>query len=314
MSKVYDVLILGGGPAGLAAGLYAGRATLSAAIVEEGKDGGQIALTSEVENYPGCMPAGESGPELIARFTEQAKRFGVDRISDSIVSVDLEGDIKTVKGKDGEYQGRTVILATGAKSRQIGCPGEKEFSAKGVSYCATCDGNFFEDMEVYVVGGGDSAVEEAMYLTNFARKVTIIQQFTYLTAAKAYQERAARNDKIEYLLGYEVQKMEGDGVLQSMVIKNMETGELSTLTCDEEDGMFGCFIFIGTIPQTQLYKGQIELDKYGYIPAGEDMKTSIPGVFAAGDLRSKTVRQVVTAASDGCIAAIQAEKYLAAQE
>jgi len=311
MNEIYDVLILGGGPAGLSAGIYAGRARLSVAIIEKGRDGGQIALTNDVENYPGCDPEGESGPELIKRFTQQAKRFGVKRVSDTIESVNLKDTIKIVHGHKNDYKARTIIIATGASPRKIGCPGEKEFSGKGVSYCATCDGNFFEELQVYVVGGGDSAVEEAMYLTNFARQVTIIQQFPYLTAAKSIQERARRNPKIEYLLGYEVQSMSGDEILQSMTIKNMATGELTELEADEDDGMFGCFIFIGMIPETDLYKKQITLDDSGYIITDEDMRTEIPGVFAAGDLRVKSVRQVVTAAADGCIAAIQAERYLA---
>lgn len=311
MDTIYDVLIIGGGPAGLTAGLYAGRAKLTAAIIEKGQDGGQIALTNDVENYPGCNPEGESGVELIKRFSRQAERFGVVRYADTVVSVALEDEIKIVNGHDGQYRARTVVIANGAYPRKLGCPGEQEFTGKGVSYCATCDGNFFEDLEVYVVGGGDSAVEEAMYLTNFARKVTIIQQFPYLTAAKTIQERAKRNNKIEYLLGYEVQSLEGDGLLQKLTVKNMETGELTTLEADEDDGMFGCFVFIGSIPETGIYQGQITLTERGYIPTDEDMRTNLPGVFAAGDLRDKSVRQVVTAAADGCIAAMQAEKYLA---
>ena len=192
MSKIYDVIILGAGPAGLAAGLYAGRSRLSTLIVEKGKDGGQIAITDEIENYPGQIVEGESGPSLIERMTQQCEKFGVERVSDVINDVVLEGDVKKLISAKGEYCGKTVIIATGAFSRPIGCKGEKEFMGKGVSYCATCDANFFEDFEVYVVGGGDSAVEEAMYLTKFARKVTIIHRRDELRAANPFRKKRSR--------------------------------------------------------------------------------------------------------------------------
>ena len=310
MSKIYDVLILGGGPAGLAAGLYAGRSRLSTLIVEKGVDGGQIAITDEIENYPGQLVEGESGPSLIARMTEQVKRFGVERAVGIIKEVQLEGDVKKlIDSKGNEYLGKTVIIASGAFPRQIGCKNEGKFVGKGVSYCATCDANFFEDFEVYVVGGGDSAVEEALYLTKFARKVTIIHRRDELRAAKSIQEKAFNNDKIDFFWDTVVEELHGDDILSGMTIKNTKTGELRRVDADEEDGMFGVFGFIGTLPNSALFEGILDME-YGYIKTDEDMRTNIPGVFAAGDIRVKSFRQVVTAAADGAIAAHQVEKYI----
>ena len=309
MSKIYDVIVLGAGPAGLAAGLYAGRSRLSTLIIEKGKDGGQIAITDEIENYPGQTVEGESGPSLIARMTRQAEKFGCERVSATITEAVLEGDVKKIVTTDGEYQSKTVIIATGAHARPIGCKGEKEFMGKGVSYCATCDANFFEDFEVYVVGGGDSAVEEAMYLTKFARKVTIIHRRDELRAAKSIQEKAFKNDKLFFMWDTVVEEVGGDGIVSEMTVKNVKTGEITKIEADEDDGMFGVFGFIGTIPNSELYEGQVDMER-GYIITDADMKTNIPGVFAAGDIRVKSLRQVVTAAADGAIAATQAEKYI----
>ena len=310
MSKIYDVVILGAGPAGLAAGLYSGRARMSTLIVEKGKDGGQIAITDEIENYPGQIVEGESGPSLIARMTEQCEKFGVDRVSDTINQVVLEGDVKKLISAKGEYCGKTLIIATGAFARPIGCKNEKEFMGKGVSYCATCDANFFEDFEVYVVGGGDSAVEEAMYLTKFARKVTIIHRRDELRAAKSIQEKAFKNEKLHFMWDTVVEEVNGDGILSEMTVKNVKTGELTKIEADEDDGMFGVFGFIGTIPNTKIFEDTNLTLEYGYIPTDANMHTNIPGVFAAGDVRVKSLRQVVTAAADGAIAATQAEHYI----
>ena len=311
MSKIYDVIVLGAGPAGLAAGLYAGRSRLSTLVVEKGKDCGQIAITDDIENYPGQIVEGESGPSLIARMTQQCEKFGVERVSDVINAVELEGDVKKLKSAKGEYCGKTVIIATGAFARPIGCKGEKEFMGKGVSYCATCDANFFEDFEVFVVGGGDSAVEEAMYLTKFARKVTIIHRRDELRAAKTIQEKAFKNEKLHFMWDSVVEEVGGEGILSWMKVKNVKTGEVTTIEADEEDGMFGVFGFIGTLPSTKIFEGTpLQLDERGYIPTDVDMHTNIPGVFAAGDVRVKSLRQVVTAAADGAIAATQCEKYL----
>ena len=309
MSKIYDVIILGAGPAGLAAGLYAGRSRLSTLIIEKGQDGGQIAITDEIENYPGQNVEGESGPSLIARMTEQAKKFGAERVSDVIKSVELNGDVKKLVGNKGEYEAKCVIIATGAFPKPIGCENEGKFTGKGISFCATCDASFFEDFEVYVVGGGDSAVEEAMYLTKFARKVTIIHRRDELRAAKSIQEKAFANPKISFLWDTVVTKVDGDELLSSMTVKNVKTGEETVIEADEDDGLFGLFGFIGYNPNSQLFEGMIEMQN-GYIVTDADMHTNIPGVFAAGDIRVKSLRQVVTAAADGAIAAMQAEHYI----
>ncbi|MBE5994838.1 MAG: thioredoxin-disulfide reductase [Paenibacillaceae bacterium] len=306
--KVYDVVIVGGGPAGLSAGLYAGRARLNALLIEKDKDGGQIVITSEIENYPGCLPE-ESGSTLVERMTKQVEKFGIERTSDCIESVDFSGDIKVLKGKRNEYHAKTVIIATGAYPKPIGCPGERELIGKGVSYCATCDGNFFEDFEIYVVGGGDTAVEEALYLTKFGRKVTIIHRRDELRAAKSIQEKAFNNPKVDFMWDSVVKEIKGDGMVQSMSVENVKTGEVTDIVADEEDGTFGIFGFIGYLPQSKCFEGSLDME-YGYIRTNENMETNIPGVFAAGDIRIKSLRQVVTACADGAIAAVMAEKYI----
>ena len=313
MSKLYDVIILGAGPAGLSAGLYAGRYKLSTLIIEKSQDGGQISITDEIENYPGqVIDTDESGSSLVARMTAQAAKFGCERASANIVSVELEGDIKKLTDAAGNvYEGRTVIIASGAHPRPIGCKNESDYVGKGISFCATCDANFFEDLEVYVVGGGDSAVEEAIYLTKFARKVTIIHRRDALRAAKSIQEKAFANDKIEFMWDSVVEEVGGDEILTKMLVKNVKTGEITTIEADEEDGLFGLFGFIGLIPNTELFADSKLNMENGYIVTDEDMHTNIEGVYAAGDVRKKSLRQVVTAAADGAIAASQAEHYLA---
>lgn len=309
MDKIYDVIILGAGPAGLAAGLYTGRSRLSTLIIEKGQDGGQIAITDEIENYPGQMVEGESGPSLISRMTKQAEKFGAERVSDTVDSVELEGPVKVLHGKKDTYQCRALIIATGAFPKPIGCKGEKEFMGKGVSYCATCDASFFEDFEVFVVGGGDSAVEEAMYLTKFARKVTLIHRRDELRAAKSIQEKAFKNDKLFFLWDTVVEELHGDDLLSGMTVKNVKTGELTRIDADEEDGMFGVFGFIGYNPRSELFEGKLDMEN-GYIKTDDNMHTNIEGVYAAGDIRVKSLRQVVTAAADGAIAAMQVEHFI----
>ena len=313
MDKLYDVIILGAGPAGLAAGLYSGRYRLSTLIIEKAKDGGQIAITDEIENYPGQMVEGESGPSLIARMTAQAEKFGAERASDTITKVELEGPVKKLYGTKDTYQCKTLIIATGAFPRPIGCKREGEFMGKGVSFCATCDANFFEDLEVYVVGGGDSAVEEAMYLTKFAIKVTIIHRRDELRAAKSIQEKAFKNPKLHFMWDTVVDELLGEDILSGMIVKNTKTGELTRIDADEEDGLFGLFGFIGYNPRSELFEGMLDMD-HGYIKTDDNMHTNIPGVFAAGDIHVKALRKVVTAAADGAIAAMQAEKYVSEHE
>ena len=245
----------------------------------------------------------------MARFTAQAAKFGCDRVSDTIKEVQLEGKVKKLIGVKGEYEGKTVILATGAFPRPIGCKNEGQFVGKGISFCATCDANFFEDFEVFVVGGGDSAVEEAMYLTKFARKVTIIHRRDELRAAKSIQEKAFKNPKMNFMWDTVVEEVQGDELLNKMILKNVKTGELTTYEADPDDGLFGLFGFIGMIPNSTLFEGIIDMER-GYIKTDENMHTNIEGVYAAGDIRVKSLRQVVTAAADGAIAAMQAEHYL----
>jgi thioredoxin reductase (NADPH) len=309
MENLYDVIIIGSGPAGLAAGLYASRAKMKTLILEKNKVGGQIVTTNEVANYPGSVPEA-TGPKLIARMVEQAEEFGAERKKDTIVDVDFTQKIKVVKGEKEEYKSKAVIIATGATPRPIGCPGEKELTGKGVSYCATCDADFFTELEVFVIGGGDSAVEEAMYLTKFARKVTVVHRRDELRAAKSIQEKAFKNEKLDFMWDTVVEELKGDGILESIVFKNKKTGEVSEYLADEEDGTFGVFPFIGFLPFSEVFKGKIELDQGGYIPTDANMKTNVEGVFAAGDIRVKSLRQVVTATADGAIAAVSAEKYI----
>ena len=308
--KIYDVIVLGAGPAGLAAGLYAGRSCLSTLIIEKGQDGGQIASTNEIENYPGQIVDGESGLSLVTRMSEQAAKFGAERVSDAVTEISVEGEVKILRSAGNEYQARNIIIAVGARTRPIGCKGEKEFIGKGISYCATCDANFFQGLEVYVVGGGDAAVEEAMYLTKFARKVTVIHRRNELRAAKSIQEKAFHNPKMDFLWDSVVEEVHGDGVLQGMTVKNVKTGEKRKIEAALEDGMFGMFGFVGTVPNSQIFAGMVEMDERGYIITDEDMHTNIPGIYAAGDVRSKSLRQVVTAVADGAIAAIQVERSL----
>lgn len=308
MEKIYDVIILGGGPAGLSAGLYAGRSCLKTLLVEKGAPGGQIALSADVENYPGQMLEGETGYSLSARMAGQCERFGVERVTDTIRETQLDGEVKVLVGEKDEYRSKTVILATGASPRPIGCENEKEFTGRGVSYCATCDGAFFRGLEVCVAGGGDSAVEEAIFLTRFARRVTVIHRRDTLRAAKSIQERAFTNPKIRFLWDSVVARVDGDEAVSAVTVRNVKTGEMTVLRAGEE-GMMGLFGFVGYRPNTELFAGQLALEN-GYIPTDPDMRTEIPGVFAAGDVRVKSVRQVVTAASDGAIAAIQAERFI----
>lgn len=302
--KIYDVMILGAGPAGLTAALYAARGGLSVLVIEKGIDGGQIAATDMIENYPGQVLEGESGESLSKRMAFQAERFGAVKVQDVITEAVLEQEVKEFRGQKDTYQARYVILAMGASARPVGCKGEEQYKGSGISYCATCDGNFFTGLEVYVAGGGDAAVEEAVFLTRFARKVTIVHRRNQLRAAKSIQEKAFRNPKIAFLWDSVVEEAFGEGVLQGLVIRNVKTGELTRIEADPADGMLGLFGFVGNIPNSSLVKGIVDMDEKGYIRTGEDMHTSLREVYAVGDIRVKSVRQVVTAAADGAVAAV----------
>jgi len=304
MSKVYDVAIIGGGPAGLAAGLYASRSRMSAAIVEKSKWGGQASTTEELENYPGSIEM-PTGPKLMERMKDQAKAFGTELIKDEVTGFDITDKIKIVKlGNGKNISAKSIIIATGAQPMLLGVQGEMELRGKGVSYCATCDADFFTELEVVVVGGGDAAVEEALYLTRFAEKVTIVHRRDEFRAAKSIVEKATSNDKIDIIWNTVVEEIYGDGIVEGIKLKNVKTGEVKDFRTD------GVFIFVGTRPISELSRGIVEMDQKGYIKTDEEMKTSVDGIFAAGDVRIKSLRQVITAASDGAIAAVNAEKYI----
>lgn len=309
MEKIYDVIIIGGGPAGLAAGLYAARGKMSTLVLEKEKAGGQMSSTNEIANYPGSIP-NATGPSLTARMLEQCKEFGAEFRKDNVKEVQLQDKIKKVIGEEETYQAKAVIVASGATPRLLEVPGEEKFIGKGVSYCATCDADFFTGLEVFVIGGGDSAVQEAIHLTKFARKVTIVHRRDTLRAAKSIQDKAIKNPKMEFLWNTVVEEIKGEGIVETIVLKNVKTGEIREYHAHKEDGTFGIFVFVGYLPKTQLFEGSLDMDSAGYIITDEDMKTNLPGVFAAGDCRVKSLRQVVTAVNDGAIAAIHAERYI----
>lgn len=304
---MYDLIILGAGPAGLSAGLYAGRAKLNCLIIEKAVPGGQISSTSFVENYPGSMED-PTGMALAERMREQASEY-CKILSANVTKVELEGKVKKIHTKDGSiYEAKAVIIATGASHRNLDVKGEKEFASRGVSYCATCDGPFFTDLDIFVVGGGDSALEEALYLTKFAKSVTIIHRRDSFRASKIVVDKCENNEKIKFQYDSVIKEIKGDNQAKSIIIENVKTGEEKALKSDDNQPI-GVFIFIGYLPQTEIFQGQIEMEN-GYIKTDEDMKTNLEGVFAVGDTRVKKVRQMVTATSDGCIAAVIANRYL----
>ena len=311
--KVYDLIIIGAGPSGLSAGIYAGRALLDTLIIEQGQDGGQILQTAEIENYPGSELE-ESGATLIDKMTAQIKKFGIEKVYDTVKEVSLEGKIKTISCDRESYQAKSVIIAGGASAKPIGCTGEEDFLGRGISHCGTCDGPFFKGLHVFVVGGGDAALEEAIYLTKFARKVTVVHRRRILRAAKSIQERAFKNEKIDFMYHTIIKEVRGDGLLESMKVENVKDGSIAEIKADLNDGTFGIFVFIGYKPATESYQGKLNLNEKGYIITDADMKTNVDGVFAAGDIREKSLRQVITAAADGAIAAVQAGKYIEEME
>ena len=309
MAEHFDLIIIGSGPGGLAAALYAARGRMKTLVLEKGQNGGQAAITHLIENYPGSIED-PTGPKLTHRMLEQAKSFGAEIRKDEVLDVDFSGKEKVVKCKNGEYTAKAVVIATGATPRKLDAPGIRELSGKGISYCATCDADFFKDLEVYVIGGGNSAVEEAIYLTKFARQVHIVHMLDHFQCESIVLEKAKAVPNLDIRIRTVVEEVKGDGILESIVFKNLDTNEVYEVEADEEVGTMGLFIFIGYQPQTELFKGKVEIDQYGYIVAGESTETNVPGVFVAGDCRVKEVRQVVTATADGAVAAIMAEKYI----
>jgi thioredoxin reductase (NADPH) len=301
--KIYEVIIIGGGPAGLTAGLYTSRSRLYTLLIETGLLGGQMTTTELIENYPG-FPQGVIGDELSRLMGEQAKRFGLEVVSQEAVEIETDGDLKIVKADDAIYHCKALIICTGNEWQKLGVPGEKEFTGRGVSYCATCDGAFFRDSQIIVVGGGDSALTEALYLTKFAKEVRIIHRRDALRGTKIYQERVFANPKIKLIWNSVVQEIKGDSVVQSVLIKNVKTGEIRELKAE------GVFLFVGLLPRTQFLKGLVQMDDAGYIVTNENCESSVEGIFAAGDCRKKLLRQVTTAVGDGATAAFAAEKYL----
>ncbi len=307
--KVFDVIIIGGGVGGLSAAIYAARGNLKTAVFEKALVGGQINITFEVENYPG-FPQVMSGFELTDKFKQQADKFGPEFIEEEVVKVDFKSKdgLKTIYTEDDEYKAKTIIVATGAHPRKLGCPGEEDYIGKGVSYCATCDGALYRDKVVAVIGGGDSAVEEGMFLTRFAKKVYIIHRRDELRAVKSIQDRAFKNEKMEFIWDSVVEEVKGDNLVSHINIKNVKSNETKDLAVD------GVFVYVGIIPNNELLREEITLDSSGFVPTNEIMETNIPGVFAIGDLRVTPLRQVITASSDGAIAAFYAEKFISEHE
>ncbi|NPA48915.1 MAG: thioredoxin-disulfide reductase [Thermodesulfobacteria bacterium] len=307
MAEVHDLAIIGGGPAGLTAYLYAARARLDTILIEKLSPGGQVLVTDFVENYPG-FPEGLPGWELMEKFVAHVKKLGFNQKLGEVVGIELEGQIKKIKLAGGEeLRARAVIVATGASPNKLGVPGEKELTGKGVSYCATCDGPFFRDQVIAVVGGGNTAVQEAIFLTKFAKKVFLIHRRDQLRAQKILQERAFANPKIEFIWNTVVEEILGKDKVEALKLKNRQTGETSILKVD------GVFIFIGTRPQSDFVKGLLPTNERGFIITDCEMRTEVPGIFAAGDVRAKACRQIITAAGDGATAAYMAEHYLSSE-
>ena len=304
---VRETIIIGSGPAGLAAALYAARANLKPLVISGNQIGGQIGITSEVDNYPG-FPEGLLGPELVEKMQAQAERFGAEIKIDFIQEVDLGRRPFKLTGYNGDYYAKSLIISTGASFRKLEVPGEAELTGRGVSYCATCDGYFFKDRDIVVVGGGDSALEEATFLTRFARKVTLIHRRDKFRAGPILQARAAKNEKIEVIWDTVVTKIIGDERVTGVALKNVKTGQTWTLPTT------GVFIAIGHIPNSDLFKGQLEIDEQGYLVVDKRLRTNIEGVWAAGEVADPIFKQAITSAGLGAAAAIEAERWLAEQE
>lgn len=312
MSELYDVIIIGGGAGGMSAGVYAARGKMKTLIIEDKRNtGGQAATTSEMENYPGILEA--TGPQLMDMFREHCNKFGVDFVRGLVTGISIaeDGFIKTLTTNKGEtYQTKSIIVATGATPRILGIKGESEFRGKGVSYCATCDADFYEELDVVVVGSGNTAVEESVFLTKFVNKVTmvVLHDQGILDADRTAQEQAFANDKIEFVWNSVVEEITGDELVNGVKLKNLKTGEITEIATD------GVFMFVGTVPKTDFIKEQVALTPQGYVMTNEKQETNVPGIFAVGDVTDKFLRQVVTAAGDGAVAAVAADRYIEEEE
>ena len=308
MNDVHELIIIGGGPAGYTAALYAARANLEPLVIEGFQWGGQLMITSDVENYPG-YPEGVMGPEMMAEFRRQAERFGTEFITDDVTRVDFSERPFRVWVEDTEYRAKAVVVATGASARWLGLPGEQTYQGRGVSACATCDGAFFKGKELIVVGGGDTAMEEAVFLTRFSTKVTVVHRRSDFRASQIMLDRARQHDKIEFITNAVIDDLHGDGKVESVTLRDTQTGR----TWEMPVG--GVFVAIGHDPNTKLFVDQLDHDDAGYLLTNPGTtETNITGVFAAGDVQDHTYRQAVTAAGSGCMAALDAERFLAAEE
>jgi thioredoxin reductase (NADPH) len=299
----YDVVIIGGGAAGLAASIYAVRAMMKTLVIERQAIGGQILYTGDIENYPG-FPEPIGGPELAMLYEKQALRFGVEFVYDTITRLDLDGPIKKVIGEEAEYTAKTVIITSGGEHNKLEVPGEEEFAGRGVSYCATCDGNFFRDQDVTVVGGGDAAMDEGLYLTRMTNSVTVVHRREELRASKILQKRAFENPKMSFVWNSAIKEIKGNGDVKSIVLEDLKTGEVS------ERETNGVFVYIGFHPINEFMIGAVDLDGAGHVVTDIQMQASVPGVFAAGDVRTFSDRQLANAVGDGVAAALSAYRYI----
>jgi len=299
----YDLVIIGGGPAGLTAGLYAARARLNVILIEKIVPGGQVVISDLIENYPG-FPEGIRGPDLVQRMTDQVKRFDLNIENNEVIAIDLSNPVKKITLNDRTITTHTIIIATGASPKKLGVPGEDTFFGKGISSCATCDGPFFKDSVVAAVGGGDTAVQESLFLTKFVKKLYLVHRRDRLRAETILQERALASDKIEFIWNSVLTGINGLSHVENISVQNVKTGDITELSVD------GCFIWVGILPNTQFLKDAVKLDEQGFIIADLNMETSVPGVFAAGDVRNTTLRQIATAVGDAAIAAFSAEQYI----
>ena len=307
MKRVYDMIVVGGGPAGYTAALYAARAGLDVVVLEKLSAGGQMALTSQIDNYPG-FPEGVDGFALGEQMQQGAERFGARTELADVYAMDLKAEPKRLQTSEGDFYGRTVVIATGAGPRELGLPREKALVGRGVNYCAACDGMFYKGKTVVVAGGGNSAAGDALQLSRVAEKVLVVHRRDALRAAKVYHQALEKAPNVEFVWNSVIEELVSDGKLKAVRVRDVKSGEVREIPCD------GLFVSIGRKPSTELVAGQLELDEGGYIVAGESTRTSIPGVFAAGDVRTKALRQIITAAADGAAAAHGAEEYLAEME